>query len=287
MGGRTPGRTRRASVVLLLALVVVGCGGEGGEGGERGPDHRHRTPTADRSVDRPSDRPSDRPTTDRTDDRPGLDEPGDATPEEPTPDVPLPPEIDPNCPRPPQVTGCRRRSSQRPTSKTDEPAPAVAADSADDEGETVPPWVWWLLGALLLALAVAIPLIVRGRRHAAWRGELAEAEGEIAWFARELLQGLRHAHSREEVSGGWTVGQPRVVAAEDQLTVLESSAPDQVGRDRARELLNASRQARARMQTLTGPGPQETWMLDLDAITDDLEHVLVGRGRTSSSRPPD
>jgi hypothetical protein len=83
------------------------------------------------------------------------------------------------------------------------------------------------------------------------------------------------------------VGQPRVVAAEDQLTVLESSAPDQFGQDRAQELLSASRQARARMQTLTGPGPQETWMLDLDAITDDLEHVLVGRDQSSSSQPPE
>ena len=287
MGGRTPGRTRRASVVLLLALVVVGCGGEGGEGGEGGASSPTRTPTADRSVDRPSDPPSDRPTTDRTDDRPGLDEPGDATPEEPTPDVPPPTRDRPELPEATASDRVPATQQPSPTSKTDEPAPAVAADSADNEGETVPPWVWWLLGALLLALAVAVPLIVRGRRHAAWRGELAEAEGEIAWFAHELLQGLRHAHSREEVSGGWTVGQPRVVAAEDQLTVLESSAPNQVGQDRAQELLNASRQARARMQTLTGPGPQDTWMLDLDAITDDLEHVLVGRGRTSSSRPPD
>ena len=82
------------------------------------------------------------------------------------------------------------------------------------------------------------------------------------------------------------MGQPRVVAAEDQLTVLESSAPDEFGRARTQELLNASREARVRMQTLTGPGTQETWMLDLDAITDDLEHVLVGHDRNSSPRPP-
>jgi hypothetical protein len=147
--------------------------------------------------------------------------------------------------------------------------------------------VWWLLGALLLGVGVAVPLIVRGRRHAAWRAELADAEGEIAWFVRELLQGLRHARSREEVSGGWTVGQPRVVAAEDRLTVLESSAPDEVGRYRVRELLDASRHARGQMDTLTRPGPQETWMLDLDAIMDDLEQVLVGRDRSPTSEPPD
>ena len=279
LSGRSPGRTRLVPVVLLLALVVA-CGGEGGEGPASSPT---RTPTADRSVDRPDDRP----TADRTDDRPGPDEPGEATPEEPTPDVPAATRDRPE--RPEDASSDRVPATQQPspTSKTDEPDSTVTADSADGEGETIPPWVWWLLGALLLGAAVAVPLIVRGRRHAAWRAELAEAEGEIAWFARELLRGLRHARSREEVSGGWTVGQPRVVAAEDQLTVLESSAPDQVGGDRARALLNASRQARARMDTLTGPGPQETWMLDLDTIMDDLEHVLVGRGRNPSSEPPE
>ena len=294
LSGRSPGRTRLVPVVLLLA-VVVACGGEDGEGPATSPT---RTPTADRSVDgpsdRPSDRPDDRPTADRTDGRPDPDEPGEATPEEPTPDVPGPTRD--RSERPEDTSSDRVPVTQEPDppsetdepdppSETDKPDPTTTADSPEGGDETVPPWVWWLLGALLLGAAVAIPLIVRGRRHAAWRRELAEAEGEIAWFARELLPGLRHARSREEVNGGWTVGQPRVVAVEDQLTVLESSAPDQVGGYRARELLNASRQARARMETLTGPGSQETWMLDLDAITDDLDHVLVGR-RNPSSEPP-
>ncbi len=146
-----------------------------------------------------------------------------------------------------------------------------------DEGDVVPAWVWWLLGALLLGTAVAVPLIVRSRRRAAWRHALSEAEGEVAWFARELLQGLRHARSVEEVTGAWTVGLPRVVANEDQLVALESSAHDQAGRDRCRELLDASRKARADMQTLTGPGPHESWALDLDAVVGDLEHVLADR----------
>ena len=54
------------------------------------------------------------------------------------------------------------------------------------------------------------------------RRDLAEAEGELAWFARELLPELRQVGSREQVAGGWTVGQTRVAAAEDRLTVLES-----------------------------------------------------------------
>ena len=173
LSGRSPGRTRQVPVVLLLALVVA-CGGEGGEGPASSPT---RTPTADRSVDRPSDRPRP-PLTDRTDDRPGPDETDDATPEEPTPDVPAPTRDRPE--RPEDASSDRVPASQQPspTSKTDEADPTtVTADDADGEGETVPPWVWWLLGALLLGVAVAVPLIVRGRRHAAWRGRARRSRG--------------------------------------------------------------------------------------------------------------
>ena len=121
---------------------------------------------------------------------------------------------------------------------------------------------------------MAIPLVVRSRRRNAWRQELAAAEAEVAWLARELLPELRRAASREEVAGGWSVSQARVSAAEDRLTVLESSAPDDPGRARARVLRDASRAARAQMQQLLGPGPHDTWALDLDAIIIDLESAL-------------
>ncbi len=133
--------------------------------------------------------------------------------------------------------------------------------------------MWWLLAALILGTAVAIPLVVRSRRRNAWRRDLAEAEGELAWFARELLPALRQVGSREQVAGGWTVGQTRVAAAEDRLTVLESTAPDDAGRLRAASLRDASRQARGRMQQHIGAG-SDTWALDLDAIIADLEVIL-------------
>ena len=88
-------------------------------------------------------------------------------------------------------------------------------------------------GPDLLGAAIGIPLLLRSRRRAAWRAELAEAEGELAWAARELLPGLRTTGSREQVAGGWAVGAPRVAAAEDRLTVLESSAYDDGSRARA------------------------------------------------------
>ena len=134
--------------------------------------------------------------------------------------------------------------------------------------------MWWLLAALVLGAAIGIPLLVRSRRRGAWGRELAEAEGELAWFARELPPGLRRAGSRDQVAGGWAVATPRVAAAEDRLTLLEANAPDELGRTRARALRDASRLARQRMDQISAPGPHETWALDLDAVMADLEAAL-------------
>jgi hypothetical protein len=134
--------------------------------------------------------------------------------------------------------------------------------------------VWWLLAAVLLGAAAAIPLLVRARRRKAWRLRLADAESGVRWFAADLLPGLRQVGSRDEVAGGWAVGSPRVADAEDRLTVLESTAPDDAGRERARSLRDATRLARERMEQLVAPGPHDTWALDLDAIMADLDAAL-------------
>ncbi len=244
------GLTRAASSasVLLVLLLLVSCGG-GGDGGDgaRPTVSPTRTPTATLpSPDLPS--PTRSPT--RAD---GTDEP--TTEETSTPEQdPAPESASPGTPE------------------------SAAEGSAEDEG--VPPWVW-LVAAIVLVGAVAIPLVMRARRRSAWRQDLADVEGELTWFARSLLPELRHAGSREQVAGGWTVGQTRVAAAEDRLTLLESTAPDDAGRERARSLRDASRLARTRMQQLTGPGPHETWALDLDSIIADLE-VALGERRVAS-----
>jgi predicted nuclease with TOPRIM domain len=76
------------------------------------------------------------------------------------------------------------------------------------------------------------------------------------------------------MAGGWAVSQGRVAAAEDGLTVLESTAPDDAGEARARALRDAVRDARARMQRLVAPGQHDTWALDLDTLMIDLQSTL-------------
>ena len=146
----------------------------------------------------------------------------------------------------------------------------------------MPSWVWWVAAAVVLGCLVAVPLVVRGRRRAAWQRGLERQESEVEWFARDLLRELRLAGSHEEMAGGWAVSQTRITAAEDELTLLESTAPDEAGRTRARSLRDALRSARARMQRLAAPGPHDTWALDLDALMIELEGTL----RPTAPPPP-
>ncbi len=283
-----PRTASRAPVLLVFLLLLVSCsGGDGGEGA-RPSISETRTPTATRptpelpSVTRSPTRTTSpelpsvtrSPTRTTSPERPSVTRSPEQT-DSAAPPTPGPSRPETDSPDAPLTQGGSALPTQNPTATETAPPDSPEAEgeaAAEDQG--VPSWVWWLLAALILGTAVAIPLVVRARRRNAWRQDLAGAAGELAWFARELLPGLRQAGSREQVAGGWAVGQTRVAAAEDRLTVLESTAPDDAGREQAQSLRVASRQARARMQQVTTPGPHDTWALDLDAIIADLEGVL-------------
>lgn len=257
-------------VQLLLVLLLAGaCGG--GEGGGGGGDGSRptisptRTPTG--TLPSPTGSP-EVPSPTRTPTR--TDSP--VEPPEETPTQTVSPE------EPPEESPAEAEPVPEPEPTT-EPSPSSSEGEADApaEEEGVPSWAWWLLALLVVGAAVGIPLTVRARRRGAWRRELASAESEVAWFAHVLLPELRRVGSPEQLAGGWAVGEPRVVAAEDRLTGLESTAPDDPDRERARSLRDAVRQARGRVQQLAGPGPHDTWALDVDAVMTDLAVVLGER----------
>jgi hypothetical protein len=256
---RGTGRASRLLVVLLL-ISCGGCGGGDGGGGEGGRPtvSPTRTPTAT-LPELPS--PTRSPDLTERPEEPAAQPSSSPPAQEPTAETPAP-------------------TAQETTGPADAPADEPAQASGEDEG--VQAWVWWLLAALVLGSLVGIPLIRRARRRDAWRREVVEAEGELAWCARELLPGLRRADSRAQVSGGWAVGRVRVVAVEDRLTVLESTAPDETDRQRARSLRDAARHARVNMERLIGPEPRDTWALDLDVIIVDLEVALRSPAVSSS-----
>ena len=152
---------------------------------------------------------------------------------------------------------------------------ATPEEAAPDEADGTPAWVWWLLAAIVLAaVAGTIAAVVHARRKHRWREELAATEGDVGWFARELLPDLRRSTSLDQVVGGWHVGSARVGAAEDRLTALEDSAPTDEDRTRARTLRDAVRQARQRLDSLALVAPHDTWAADLDEVIADLEVAL-------------
>ncbi|MFG1816328.1 hypothetical protein ACGFIF_21410 [Kribbella sp. NPDC049174] len=144
--------------------------------------------------------------------------------------------------------------------------------SAESDG--APTWLWWVLGAALLALAIGIPLLVRASHRREWRADLASAEDEVAWFARVLIPELRGQASPAEASGGWNIAESRVAAVEDRLTALEPSAPDDAAQLRAVSLRDAVRAARSSIRETLESGRPDTMAQDLDAVAAQLEQVL-------------
>ena len=153
---------------------------------------------------------------------------------------------------------------------TDEPAEG----EADEDSEDVPAWVWWLLAALALALAVGIPLLVRSRRSKAWSADLAGAEQEVVWLVRELLPSLQRTGSREQAVGGWAVASDRVLALDDRLTSLEATAPNDAGRERARTVRDAVRVARGRMDSLATSATDQSASAEVGSIANDVSSTV-------------
>ncbi|MBM7514967.1 hypothetical protein JOD65_004511 [Nocardioides cavernae] len=269
-------RVRLGGLLLVGLGLLAACGGSGGEGG--GPTvSPTRTPTA-------TELPSPTRTPTATLPSPTRTPSGTGTPtqtptETPTETVTETPTATPTetvteTPTETPTETVTETPTETPTATAPEAPEEEAAEGQSDEDEGVPSWVWWVVAAVVLGSLVAVPLAVRARRRASWRRELERQESEVEWFARHLLRELRLAGSHEEMAGGWAVSQRRVAAAEDELTVLESRAPDEAGGARARSLRDALRTARARMQRLAAPGSHDTWALDLDTLMIELEGAL-------------
>ncbi|MGH8833959.1 MAG: hypothetical protein ACRDWG_03015 [Actinomycetes bacterium] len=264
---------RRAAGLSVAALLLAACEGDGleGAGTRTPPSPSVALPTA--SAPSPTRSPirTETPTTEapsptatRTTTRPATP----TTTEAPTPTATRTvTETETPSPTPtPTPT-----ATETPTPS---PSPTPSAEAASTEGDGTSAWLWWLLAALAVALAIGIPLLMRARRRQAWRSDLAAAEGEVAWFARMLIPELRRAGSADQVAGGWSVASSRVTALEDRLIALETSAPDDADRARARALRDAVRASRVNLEELVRSGATDTLIRDLDAVAARLETAL-------------
>lgn len=266
MAARDPRRSLPA-LALVAGLTVVplaGCGGEGKDAIQNlpAPTTTPTLPTPTRSL-RPSEQPE--PTESATETQ-GPDETDAAAPTE---TVTVTESAEPAPTETATETATATATATLTETPTESPtAPPEEGEPADDE-EGSPAWVWWLLGAVLVGAAVAIPLLVRARRRTAWQRDLAAGEADVAWLARQLIPELRHHPSV------WTASNAaRVAATEERLDGLAGHAPDDAGRARAAALRDAAREARERIDVVIATGSLYATN-ELDDVITRLEAALA------------
>jgi hypothetical protein len=279
----------RLAALLLVAVALTACG-EDGEGLLPTPT---RTPTISptRSITATptrTPRPTETPTESASEPATPSESPSEppSEPAEPT-EAPTEPtdSPQPTTPEPTETvtvteTPTEEPSPTEPVTPTETPTPSETPDAEDaetgDGDDPAPAWVWWLLGAVLLAAALGIPLWLWVKRRRQWRDDLAAQEAELAWLARTHLPDLRQKSATpERASTAWDVaGDGRAGAAEDHLTQLEASAPDDATAARSRALRDGVRAARLRLSGLEAATTPETVTAILDAAIADLEAAL-------------
>ncbi len=268
--------TRVAGVVLTCGLLlgsVAACGvGEGGDRPTASPSFTPsrtlpsptRTPirtSAPTDATTPTQDPTTEPTTKPTT-RPTPEPTTEPTTAEPTQDPTTEPTED-------DIAG----PTATATAPTESPTTDPDADATSEEDSDN--WIWWLLAGLLLAAGTVAGLLVARHRRQDWHARLDHAEAEATWLARELLPQLRDTGSLAGVAGGWQVAEPRVVAAEDDLTILESTAKDEADAARARAVRDAVRDVRTRIGGLGAADPTNPWVLEIDDAIRQVEVALA------------
>ena len=276
----TSARPTKLVVLAAVAFIVSSCGGSGSGQPSRSPSLSRETsrtlapPSATSTAaaaptETSASTATSRPTVTRTPTaNPAPTKTATATT---TATVTLPPTVT----AAPTVT-----LAPTPQPATPTPTPTAAQTEAvtptSSDTSSTPAWLWWLIGAIVLAVAVVSAFLIRrNNRKQAWADRLSSSEADVAWFARELIPHLSQAPSVQQMAGGWRISSDRVIAAEDRLTSLEAAAIDDVGRGQARTLRDAVREARARLDALAVVGDMATALSQLQGAAGELEAALA------------
>jgi hypothetical protein len=291
----TSARPTKLVVLAAVAFIVSSCGGSGSGQPSRSPSLSRETsrtlapPSATSTAaaaptETSASTATSRPTVTRTPTaNPAPTETATATT---TATVTLPPTV---------TAAPTATLAPTPQPATPTPTPTAAQTEAvtptSSDTSSTPAWLWWLIGAIVLAVAVVSAFLIRrNNRKQAWADKLSSSEADVAWFARELIPHLSQAPSVQQMAGGWRISSDRVIAAEDRLTSLEAAAIDDVGRGQARTLRDAVREARARLDALAVSGDMATALSQLQGAAGELEAALasvspVTQGATRDNPP--
>jgi hypothetical protein len=103
---------------------------------------------------------------------------------------------------------------------------------------------------------------------------MADAEHELAWFARDLIPQLRRTGAAPGVAGVWPIAAPRIASLQGALAALVASAPDDRRRAAAASADDAVRAAQVALDAVTAESTVP-WETALDNAQARLLDALV------------
>lgn len=159
-----------------------------------------------------------------------------------------------------------------PTSTSLSTPPSTPAATAVSSSPS--PWVWWLLGLLIVAAGIALVVVAvrRRRTRKAWSARRAGAVMESTWLAHDLVPNVLSAQSPAARRDMWIASRPRVDALQRNLSELVASASkEQAGSlDRLRDAVTGLR-----------------WAMDAYAVTDAGDPERLGAARQAQRQLED
>ena len=194
------------------------------------------------------------------------------------------------------VTETATQTPSATPSPTASSAPVEAApEPTATSGDTTPWWPWVLLA--LLAIGGLIWLLLRRRAAQQvlddWDAALAESRGEATWVEESLVTQVLATPTAVEAGQVWTAAAPRLLAIDEALLGLESSAPDEFRRADAADLRARLGRLVEAVGTDTAAGPGSTpddfrvRRAAIDTARSDLRAVLAPAATAASAPAPD
>ena len=175
------------------------------------------------------------------------------------------------------VTNTPTTTTTTPTTTTTTTNTATAAPTPQpvSSTSTLPPWAWVVLALLLIGLiALIVWLVQRSRVRGEWDDKCTAARRDAQWFEDSLVQQVMSRGSTAEAWRTWQSAQPRLLALDESLYSLATTAPDEERGARATQLRARVGGLVEAMGADTSTGP--------DADVDDLRdrRAAVERART-------
>lgn len=173
-------------------------------------------------------------------------------------------------------TSTQTQTSTPAQSASPTPVGSATPVAAESGGGGTPAWVWWLIAAAGLVLVlVVVAISMRHHRRRVWSQTFAQARNEVRWVAQTLVPSLALEPSPAQMMQGWQPGSARVMAVEDKLARLETSAPDPRRAAGVRALRDAVVSSRIRVNELVATSNPEVARAGLSRVAATLDTALT------------